>query len=231
MIDLHYWPTPNGWKITIMLEECALPYNVVPVAIGRGEQFTPQFLALSPNGRMPALVDHDPPGGDGPVSVFESGAILIYLAEKTGRFMPADLKARMAATQWLMWQMAGLGPTLGQHGHFLLYADVKIPYAIDRYGRETRRLYGVLDAQLKETGDCIAGAYSIADMACFPWIMTHKAQGLSLDDYPSVKRWYAALRGREALQRGLAVGKSWRAPRMDDEAKRVLFGRTAPAGG
>lgn len=231
MIDLHYWPTPNGWKITIMLEECALPYDVVPVAIGRGEQFTPQFLALSPNGRMPALVDHDPPSGDGPVSVFESGAILIYLAEKTGRFMPADLKGRMAVTQWLMWQMAGLGPMLGQHGHFLLYADDKIPYAIDRYGRETRRLYGVLDAQLAKTGDCIAGAYSIADMACFPWIMTHKAQGLSLEDYPNIKRWYAALRGREALQRGLAVGKSWRTPQMDDEAKRVLFGRTASADG
>jgi GST-like protein len=234
MIDLHYWPTPNGWKITIMLEECGLPYRVKPVAIGRGEQFQSDFLAISPNGRMPAIVDHDPPGGGPPLPVFESGAILLYLAEKTGRFLPPDLRGRVAVTQWLMWQMGGLGPMLGQHGHFLLYAEEKIPYAITRYGNETRRLYGVLDAQLGRTGDGVAGAYSIADMACFPWIMTHKAQGLSLDDYPHVKRWYAQLRGREALQRGLAVGKGWRTPQMDEEARKVLFGTSpaaAPQGG
>ncbi|MGO4713391.1 glutathione S-transferase family protein [Bradyrhizobium sp. 2TAF24] len=224
MIDLHYWPTPNGWKITIMLEECGLPYRVVPVNIGRGEQFTAAFQALNPNGRMPAIVDHDPLGGDGPLAIFESGAILLYLAEKTSRFMPSDIKGRYRVTQWLMWQMGGLGPMLGQNGHFALYAAEKIPYAIDRYGREAHRLYAVLDGELGRTNDCIAGAYSIADMATFPWIMTHKAQGISLDDYPNIKRWYAQLRGREALQRGLAVGKEWRAPKMDDEARQVLFG-------
>lgn len=225
MIDLHYWPTPNGWKITIMLEECGLPYRVVPVNIGRSEQFTPAFQALSPNGRMPAIVDHAPLGGGQPLSIFESGAILLYLAEKSGRFMPADVGGRYRVTQWLMWQMGGLGPMLGQNGHFALYASEKIPYAIERYGREARRLYAVLDGELGRTGDGIAGAYSIADMATFPWIMTHKAQGISLDDYPHIKRWYAQLREREALQRGLAIGKEWRAPKMDDEARRVLFGQ------
>ncbi len=232
MIDLYYWPTPNGWKMTIMLEECGLPYKAIPVAIGRGDQFKPEFQSLNPNGRMPALVDHEPLGGNGPLAIFESGAMLLYLAEKTGRFMPKDVRGRYRVTQWLMWQMGGLGPMLGQNGHFTLYAPEKIPYAIDRYSRETKRLYAVLDGELGRTGDCIAGDYSIADMACFPWIMTHKAQGLTLDDHPHLKRWYAQLRGREALQRGLAVGKEWHVPQMDDEAKRVLFGQTgqpAPA--
>ncbi len=232
MIDLYYWPTPNGWKMTIMLEECGLPYRVVPVAIGRGDQFKPEFQSLNPNGRMPAMIDHEPLGGDGPLAIFESGAMLLYLAEKTGRFMPKDVKGRYRVTQWLMWQVGGLGPMLGQNGHFVLYAPEKVPYAMDRYTREAKRLYAVLDGELGRTGDCIAGDYSIADMACFPWIMTHKAQGLRLDDYPHLKRWYTSLRGREALQRGLAVGKEWRAPQMDDEAKRVLFGQAgqpAPA--
>ncbi|WP_439816026.1 glutathione S-transferase N-terminal domain-containing protein [Zavarzinia sp. CC-PAN008] len=231
MIDLYYWPTPNGWKISIALEELGLPYQVRLVNIGRGEQFAPDFLAISPNNRIPALVDHAPAGGGAPVAVFETGAMLIYLAEKTGRLLPADGAARYAVLQWLMWQMGGLGPMAGQNGHFLLYAAEKIPYAIERYGQEVRRLYGVLDAQLARTGACVAGEYSIADIAIFPWIMTHKAQGLSLDDYPAIRRWYAELRARDALQRGLAVGRDMRpkGAQMDEEARRNLFQGKAPA--
>lgn len=227
MIDLYYWPTPNGWKISIALEELGLPYVVKPVNIGRGEQFAPEFLAISPNNRIPALVDHDPPGGGAPFGSFETGAMLLYLADKTGRLMPTDWRGRHAVLPWLMWQMSGLGPMLGQHGHFRLYATEKIPYAIDRYERETRRLYGVLDSQLGKTGAHVAGAdYSIADIAIFPWIMTHKAQGLTLDDWPEVKRWFAAVRARDAVQRGLAVGRDLRRPQdaMDDETRKNLFG-------
>ena len=232
MIDLHYWPTPNGWKVSIMLEECELAYRVIPVNIGRGAQFEPEFLAISPNNRIPAIVDDDPPGGGEPVSVFETGAILWYLAEKTGRLLPQTLRERKTVHEWLLWQMGGLGPMLGQHGHFLLYAPEKIPYAIDRYSRETRRLYGVLDAQLGRTGAFIAGDYSIADIACFPWIMTHKRQGLTLDDFPQVKRWFATVRARAAVQRGLDVGKDLRgsATLPDAEARRVLFGQGAAPG-
>jgi len=237
VIDLYYWPTPNGWKISIALEELGLAYTVKPVNIGRGEQFTPGFLAISPNNRIPALVDHDPPGGGAPVSSFETGAMLVYLAEKTGQLMPADWRGRHTVLPWLMWQMAGLGPMLGQHGHFKLYASEKIPYAIARYEQETRRLYGVLDSQLGKTSAFVAGAdYSIADIAIFPWIMTHKAQGLTLDDWPQVKRWFAAVRQRDAVQRGLAVGKAMRPPTsagqgpMDDETRQHLFG-AAPAVG
>jgi GST-like protein len=230
MIDLHYWPTPNGWKISIMLEECGLPYRVLPVNIGRGDQFQPDFLAISPNNRIPAIVDRDPPGGGAPVPVFESGAILLYLAEKTGRFLPSDLRGRYAAVQWLMWQMGGLGPMLGQNGHFLLYAPEKVPYAIDRYGREARRLYGVLERQLERTGACIAGDYSIADIACFPWIVTHKRQELSLDEFPHVQRWFGAVRERPAVERGMAVAAELRTTTTpDEEARRVLFGQGAPA--
>ncbi|MGQ0619303.1 MAG: glutathione S-transferase N-terminal domain-containing protein [Panacagrimonas sp.] len=224
MIDLYYWPTSNGWKISIMLEECGLPYRVVPVNIGRGEQFQPEFLAISPNNRMPAIVDHDPAGGGAPISVFESGAILLYLAGKTGRFMPADLRGRTVVQEWLMWQMGGLGPMLGQNGHFKLYAPEKVPYALDRYEREARRLYGVLDRRLAQTGDCIAGAYSIADMACLPWIMTHKQQGLALEEWPQVQRWFGTLRERPAVQRGLELHRDWRARSVDDEARKHLFG-------
>jgi GST-like protein len=226
MIDLYYWPTPNGWKISIALEELGLPYAVKPVNIGRGAQFEPAFLAISPNNRIPALVDHDPPGGGAPFSGFETGAMLVYLAEKTGRLMPTDFQGRHRVLPWLMWQMGGLGPMLGQHGHFKLYATEKIPYAIARYEQETRRLYGVLDTQLAKTGTYVAGeAYSIADIAIFPWIMTHKAQGLTLDDWPHVKRWFATVRAREAVQRGLAVGKDLRQPQtaMDDETRKNLF--------
>ncbi|MBI3373742.1 MAG: glutathione S-transferase N-terminal domain-containing protein [Betaproteobacteria bacterium] len=228
MIDLHYWPTPNGWKISIMLEECGLPYTLVPVNIGRGEQFRPEFLAISPNNRMPAIVDRDPAGGGEPVSVFESGAILIYLAEKTGRFLPADLRGRNAVLQWLMWQMGGLGPMAGQNGHFLLYAPEKIPYAIERYGREVNRLYGVLDAQLARTGQHVAGTeFSIADMAIFPWVRTYKAQQLPLDEFPHVRRWYDAVFERPAVRRVVDLGKELRAPKMDEEARKALFGQTA----
>ena len=228
MIDLHYWPTPNGWKVSIMLEECGLPYALKPVNIGRGEQFSPEFLAISPNNRMPAVVDHDPPGGGAPIAVFESGAILIYLAEKTGRFLPADLRGRHATLQWLMWQMGGLGPMAGQNGHFLLYAPEKIPYAIERYSKEVNRLYGVLDAQLARTAHYVAGGdYTIADIAIFPWIRTHKAQQIALEEFPHVERWYNALFERPAAKRGLDLGKELRLPKMDDEARKALFGQTA----
>jgi GST-like protein len=228
MIDLHYWPTPNGWKISIMLEECGLPYTLKPVNIGRGEQFSPEFLALSPNNRMPAIVDHDPPGGGAPIALFESGAILIYLAEKTGRFLPADLRGRHATLQWLMWQMGGLGPMAGQNGHFLLYAPEKIPYALERYSKEVNRLYGVLDAQLARTGAYVAGGeYTIADIAIFPWIRTHKAQQIALAEFPHVERWYNLLFERPAAKRGLDLGKELRLPKMDDEARKALFGQTA----
>lgn len=228
MIDLHYWPTPNGWKISIMLEECGLAYRMVPVNIGKGEQFAPGFLAISPNNRMPAIVDHAPAGGGAPIALFESGAILQYLAEKTGRFMPADLRGRYQVLQWLMWQMGGLGPMAGQNGHFRLYAPDKIPYALERYGKEVDRLYGVLDAQLERSGaNVAAGGYSIADMAIFPWVRTHKAQEVDLAKFPGVQRWYNALFERPAVQRGLALGKELRAAALTDEARASLFGQTA----
>ena len=228
MIDLHYWPTPNGWKISIMLEECGLPYRLRPVNIGRGEQFSADFLAISPNNRMPAIVDHAPAGGGAPVSVFESGAILLYLAEKTGRFLGTALRERVVALQWLMWQMGGLGPMAGQNGHFLLYAPEKMPYAIERYGKEVDRLYGVLDAQLGRSGAFVAGSdYSIADMAIFPWVRTHKAQQVDLARFAHVKRWYDALFERPAVKRGIELGKDLRAATLTDEARKALFGQTA----
>ena len=232
MIDLHYAATPNGWKISIMLEECGLEYRVVPVNLGKGEQFASDFLAISPNNRIPAIVDHAPVGGGAPVSVFETGAILIYLAEKTGKFLPEDLRGRTAVIQWLMWQMGGLGPMLGQNGHFLLYAPEKIPYAMDRYRREAERLYGVLNTQLGKTGAYVAGDdYSIADMACFPWLITHKAQGFSLDDYPHIKAWFALVRARPGVIAGTAVGRMARLGEMDAETKKNLFGITPQTSG
>lgn len=228
MIDLHYWPTPNGWKISIMLEECGLPYTLKPVNINRGEQFRPAFLAISPNNRMPAIVDHDPPGGGAPVPVFESGAILIYLAEKSGRFLPTDLRGRSATLQWLMWQMGNLGPMTGQNGHFILYAPEKVPYALERYAKEVNRLYGVLDGQLARTGAHVAGAdYSIADIAIFPWIRVWKAQQVPLHDFPHVRAWMEQLAQRPALRRGIELGRELRASGVDDEARRALFGQTA----
>ena len=228
MIDLYYWPTPNGWKISIMLEECGLPYNIIPVNIGKGEQFAPEFLAISPNNRMPAIVDHAPAGGGKPVAVFESGAILQYLAEKTGRFLPTDLRDRYQVLQWLMWQMGGLGPMAGQNGHFLLYAPEKIPYAIDRYSNEVDRLYGVLNTQLGATNAYVAGSnYSIADMAIFPWVRTHKAQQVDMAKFVHVQRWYNALFERPAVKRGLDVGKELRAPALTNDARKALFGQTS----
>ena len=227
MIDLYYAPTPNGWKISIMLEELGVPYTVKPVNIRAGEQFKPEFLAISPNNRIPAIVDLAPPDGGEPLSVFETGAILFYLANKFSRFIPTEMRARIAVVQWVMWQMGGLGPMLGQHGHFALYAPEKIPYAIERYRDEAARLYHVLDTQLGKTGAYVAGAdYSIADIACFPWTMTHKAQGFTLENYPNIKRWYAEVRARPQVQAGLAIGKFVKEP-FDEEARKHMFGQTA----
>jgi GST-like protein len=215
MIELLYAPSPNGWKISIMLEECGLAYRLKPVQLDRGEQFSAEFLAVSPNNKMPAIIDHDPPGGGEPVSVFESAAILIYLAEKSGRFLPQTLRERTAVLEWLAWQISGLGPTLGQHGHFLLYAKEPVAYARQRFREEAERLYGVLDRQLVKTGAYVAGKdYTIADIACFPWIMTHKAQQFSLENYPNVKRWYATLRAREKVQAGIVAGREFFGDRM-----------------
>lgn len=225
MIDLHYWPTPNGWKISILLEECGLPYRMVPVNIARGEQFRPEFLAISPNNRMPAIIDHEPAGGGAPISVFESGAIMIYLADKAGRFLPTDLRGRTAVLEWLMWQMGGLGPMLGQNGHFLLYAAEQVPYAIERYTREAKRLYGVLDGQLGRSGAYVAGEYSIADMAIFPWVRTYRSQQVALHEYPNVQRWYEALKQREGVRRGVALGDALRIKSYDAQARKHLFGQ------
>jgi len=228
MIELHYWPTPNGHKITLFLEETGLPYTIKPVNIGKGEQFEPAFLKISPNNRMPAIVDMDPAGGGEPVSVFESGAILQYLAEKTGRFLPEDLRGRFTVLQWLFWQVGGLGPMLGQNHHFNRYAPEKIPYAIDRYVRETRRLYGVLDTQLHGR-DFIAGSdYSIADMAAYPWIVPYENQGMKLEDFPHLQRWFERIRVREATRRAYAIADTIEGRtdlRTDEEARRHLFGR------
>jgi GST-like protein len=225
MIELYYWTTPNGHKITIFLEEAGLPYVLKPIDIGKGEQFAPEFLAISPNNRIPAIVDLDPADGGGPLSVFESGAVLQYLAEKTGRFLPPDLRGRVEVMQWLFWQMGGLGPMAGQNHHFSQYASEKIPYAIDRYVKETERLYGVLDDRL-EGRAFIAGDYSIADMACYPWIVPHENQGQRLEDFPNLARWFAAIRERPAVVRAYERAKEVRtAPVMDDEAKTVLFGQ------
>ncbi len=209
MIELHGFPTPNGWKISIALEEMELPYEVHWVNIRRGEQFAPGFSRLSPNQRIPAIVDRDPADGGAPISIFESGAILTYLGEKSGRFLPRDARAKTEVMQWLFWQVGGLGPMLGQHGHFKLYASEQIPYAIERYAREARRLYGVMDRRLADR-DHLAGEYSIADMACWPWIVTHRAQGIDLAEYPNLRRWYDALKSRPALRRGYALGKELR---------------------
>jgi GST-like protein len=228
MIDLYYWPTPNGWKVSIMLEECGLPYAMKPVNIGKGEQFAADFLAISPNNRMPAIVDHDPPGGGAPISVFESGAILLYLGEKTGKFLPADIRGRFEVVQWVMWQMGGLGPMCGQNHHFSQYAPEKLPYAIDRYVRETNRLYGVLDNRLADR-EFVAGAYSIADMACWPWIVPYERQGQNLDDFPNLKRWFETMQARPAVDRGYRLGRELRdvTPVTSEEARKVLFGQTA----
>lgn len=225
MIDLHYWPTPNGHKITLFLEETGLDYRIVPVNIGAGDQFEADFLKIAPNNRMPAIVDHAPADGGEPVSVFESGAILLYLAEKAGRFYGPDARAKTEQLQWLMWQMGGLGPMLGQNHHFNRYAPEKIPYAIDRYVKETARLYGVLDRRLAGR-DFIAGDYSIADMAAYPWIVPYEAQGQRLEDFPNVKRWFEAIRARPATVEAYRKGDEVNPPNqpMSEKAKALLFG-------
>ncbi|MGE3147702.1 MAG: glutathione S-transferase N-terminal domain-containing protein [Pseudorhodoplanes sp.] len=230
-IDLYYWPTPNGWKITIMLEECRLPYNLVPVNISTGEQFKPAFLAISPNNRMPAIVDPDGPGGR-PISVFESGAILQYLGRKTGKFYPADERGRVAVEEWLFWQMGGLGPMSGQNNHFRHYAPEQIPYALQRYGDEVNRLYGVMNTRLKDR-PFLSGKYSIADMACVGWVSGHSRQGQNLDDFPHLRRWFEAMKARPAVKRGMAIGKELRQQptnMMDPAVRSILFNQRARPG-
>jgi GSH-dependent disulfide-bond oxidoreductase len=227
MIDLYYWPTPNGHKVTIFLEETGLPYNIKPVNIGRGDQFKPDFLRIAPNNRMPAIVDQAPADGGLPVSVFESGAILLYLSDKTGQFLSKQLRPRTEAIQWLFWQMGGLGPMAGQTHHFLHYAPEKIEYAVNRYVGEASRLYAVLDKRLADR-EFVAGEYSIADMACYPWIVPYKRQNQDLDDFPHLQRWFETIRGRAAVERAYEKGKPISSqPVMDDEAKKILFGQTA----
>ncbi|WP_372425799.1 glutathione binding-like protein [Salinarimonas chemoclinalis] len=229
MIDLYYWPTPNGHKITMFLEETGLAYTIVPIDIGKGAQFAPDFLKIAPNNRMPAIVDHAPSGGGAPVSVFESGAILVYLAEKEGTFLPADLRGRAETLQWLFWQMGGLGPMLGQNHHFKQYAPEKIPYAIDRYVKETNRLYGVLDGRLADREFMAGDVYTIADMASYPWIVPYERQGQDLDDFPNLKRWFHAIKERPATIRAYAKGEEVRpsGQPMSEEDKKILFGQTA----
>ncbi|SOY42765.1 glutathione S-transferase N-terminal domain-containing protein [Cupriavidus taiwanensis] len=204
MIDLYFWSTPNGYKVSILLEELRMPYNVIPVHIGKGQQFAPEFLAISPNNKIPAIVDHEGPDGQ-PIAMFESGAIMMYLGEKSGyQFMPQDTRRRYEVLQWLMFQMGGVGPMLGQAHHFRKYAPEKIDYAIDRYTGEARRLYTVIDRRLADS-EYLAGDYSIADMATYPWLRAHKWQGQDLADFPNLERWYSAVRERPAVQRGIAV--------------------------
>lgn len=226
-IDLYYWPTPNGWKITIMLEECGLPYTVHPVNIGKGDQFKPEFLAISPNNRMPAIVDPEGPDGK-PISVFESGAILQYLGRKTGKFYPTDERKRVEVDQWLFWQMGGFGPMLGQTHHFRIYAPEKVQYAIDRYTNEANRLYGVLNKRLSDR-EYVAGEYSIADMAIVGWAKLWERQGQTIEDFPHVKRWLETMLARPAVERGLKVSSEIRQNNdmQDPNVQAVLFGQRA----
>jgi GST-like protein len=222
MIDLYYWPTPNGKKASIMLEECGLSYNTVPVNIGRGDQFSAEFLRISPNNRIPAIVDHETS-----ISLFESGAILAYLAEKTGRFMPEDLHGRYEVMQWLFWQMGNLGPMAGQLSHFVNYAPEPVPYAHERYENEYDRLLGVMNTRLEDR-EYLAGDYSIADIASFPWVMSYKRLGADLDKFDNLRRWFDAIKARPAVQRGADLGNDWHKPELtDEEARKVLFGQNA----
>jgi GST-like protein len=227
VIDLYYWTTPNGHKVTIFLEEAGLPYRILPVNIGKGEQFKPEFLSISPNNRIPAIVDNAPADSSRPVSVFESGAILQYLAEKTGKFLPKDLHGRVDVMQWLFWQMGGLGPMAGQNHHFSQYAPEKIPYAVERYVNETNRLYSVLDKRLADR-EFVAGDYSIADMASYPWVVPYERQGQKLDDFPNLKRWFETIQARPAVMRAYELVKGINVqPTVSEESKSILFGQTA----
>lgn len=225
MIDFYYWPTPNGWKISIMLEETGLPYRLVPVNIGKGDQFRPEFLAISPNNRMPAIIDDD--AADGPISVFESGAILLHLAEKSGMFLPNSRTARTEVMEWLFWQVGNLGPMAGQLSHFVNYAPGQHPYSHRRYADEYNRCLGVLERRL-EGREFVVNDYSVVDMACWPWVLIAKALGQPLDEFPNVARWREAVKIRPAVQKGVDLGKEWRrsAPPSDEE-RRVLFNQTA----
>ena len=229
MIDLYFSPTPNGLKVRLFLEEAELPFRVVPVSLSRGEQFRPEFLRISPNGKIPAIVDYEPLDGDRPIPLFESGAILIYLAEKTGRFMPHDLRGRMDVLQWAFWQASGLGPMAGQIGHFNVFAPEKVPYAIDRYTREVHRLYGVLDRRLAGR-EYIAGEYSIADMAAYPWIVPHTPHGQDLADFPHLSRWFETMRARPGVRAtydGVSCVYGGAKQPLTDEARGILFGLPA----
>jgi GSH-dependent disulfide-bond oxidoreductase len=227
MIDLYYWTTPNGHKITIFLEEAGVPYRIIPVDIGKGEQFKPDFLAIAPNNRIPAIVDTEPADGGAPISIFESGEILLYLAEKTGQFLAPDMRGRVEVLQWLFWQMAGLGPMAGQNHHFVQYAPERIPYATERYVNETNRLYGVLDRRLADR-DYVAGDYSIADMACYPWIVPYKKQQQNLDDFPDLKRWFRAIAARPAVKRAYErAGEVNKRPVVSEQSRAILFGQSA----
>jgi GST-like protein len=227
MIDLYYWTTPNGHKITLYLEETGLPYQVIPVHIGKGEQFHPSFLRISPNNRIPAIVDHAPTGGGEPITLFESGAILLYLAEKTGKLLSSEVRARSETLQWLFWQMAGLGPMAGQNTHFNYSASEKLPYAIERYVKETSRLYAVLDKRLADR-EFVAGDYSIADIAIYPWIVPHERHKQVLGDFPNLKRWFEAIRARPATQRAYAKAETIKAePVSEAESRKVLYGQDA----
>jgi GSH-dependent disulfide-bond oxidoreductase len=228
MIDLHFWPTPNGYKVLIFLEETATPYRLLPVDIGKGEQFRPEFLRISPNNRMPAIVDHAPADGGAPISIFESGAILLYFAEKLGLLLPADLRGRVEVLQWLFWQMGGLGPMAGQNHHFVQYAPEQIPYAIERYVKETNRLYGVLNRRLADRPFVAGDTYSIADIASYPWIVGHKKQQQDLAQFPHLKRWFESIRERPATVRTYEIGGAVHSgPVMTEEAKTVMFGQDA----
>ncbi len=227
MIELYYWPTPNGHKITIFLEEAGLDYRIVPVNIGAGDQFKPDFLKISPNNRMPAIIDTAPDDGGESISIFESGAILLYLAEKTGKFLPRDLRTRKTVIEWLFWQVGGLGPMAGQNHHFSQYAPEKIPYAIARYVNETNRLYGVLDRQLANF-EYIAGEYSIADMASYPWIVSHQKQSQNLDDFSNLKRWFETIKNRKAVIKAYEKGQEVSSGSVvTEESKKILFGQTS----
>jgi GST-like protein len=225
MIEVYSWPTPNGHKVHILLEECGLPYRVHAVDIGAGEQFAPEFLKISPNNKIPAIVDPDGPDGE-PISLFESGAILVYLASKAGRFLPADTRGKYRVLEWLMFQMGGIGPMLGQAHHFRVYAPEKIAYAIDRYTNESRRLYAVLNRRLAQSKYVAGDEYTIADIAIFPWLRSWKNQGIDWNDHPHLKGWFDEIAARPAVQRGVEVLAHVRKPAMDDRAREVLFGKT-----
>lgn len=226
MIDMYFWPTPNGWKVAIMLEECGIPYKVVKTDIGRGDQFKPEFIEISPNNRIPAIVDHD--GPDGPIAVFESGAVLLYLAEKTGQFLPEDAGGRYDAIQWLFWQMSNLGPMAGQFGYFRNYSKNKIDEAIDRYAKEYDRLLGVMNRRLQDR-EYLAGDYSIADIASLPWVRAHDRLGQSMEAFPQVQRWLDAITERPAITKAYETGLDWfrNAGKPDEESRKNLFDQTS----